>query len=95
MNWDAIGAIAEVVGAAAVIIVICLLTLARTDAYSVGLIATAAVGLMMGGFWTIAYRIFGATPNPDRNDDLALLERLGLRPEVAPMPPASRSAATG
>ena len=55
------------VGAAAAVIVVCLLTLARADAYSVGLIATAAVGLMMGSFWTIAYRIFGATSNPDRS----------------------------
>ena len=55
------------VAAAAVIIVVCLLALARTDAYTVGLGMTAAVGLMMGSFWTIAYRIFGATPNPDRS----------------------------
>lgn len=55
------------VAAAAVIVVVCLLTLARADAYTVGLGMTAAVGLMMGSFWTIAYRIFGATPNPDRS----------------------------
>jgi biotin synthase len=33
------------------------------------------------------------TPNPDANEDLELLERLGMRPEAAPADPPARDAA--
>ena len=55
------------VAGAAAIIVLCLFTLAGTDSYGVSIASVFGVGLMMGGFWTIAYRIFGASANPDRS----------------------------
>lgn len=55
------------VAGAAAIIVLCLFTLAGTDSYGVSVASVFGVGLMMGGFWTIAYRIFGASANPDRS----------------------------
>ncbi len=55
------------VAGAAAMIVLCLFTLAGTDSYIVSIASVFGVGLMMGGFWTIAYRIFGASANPDRS----------------------------
>ncbi|TQV77615.1 MFS transporter [Exilibacterium tricleocarpae] len=53
--------------AGAVIIIAALAVLQDTDSYSVSLLAVIAVGVMMGSFWAIYYRIFAATANPDRN----------------------------
>lgn len=60
-NWRVL------IAAAAAIIVLCLFTLAETGSYSVSIGSVFVIGLMMGGFWTIAYRIFGASANPDRS----------------------------
>ena len=60
-NWRVL------IGAAAAIIVLCLFTLAETGSYGVSIGSVFVIGLMMGGFWTIAYRIFGASANPDRS----------------------------
>lgn len=60
-NWRVL------IGTGAAIIILCLFTLAATDSYSVSIGSVFAIGLMMGGFWTIAYRIFGASANPDRS----------------------------
>ena len=55
------------VAAAATIIVLSLFVLAETGSYGVSIASVFAIGLMMGGFWTLAYRIFGASTNPDRS----------------------------
>ena len=55
------------VAAAATIIVLSLFVLAETGSYGVSIASVFATGLMMGSFWTIAYRIFGASANPDRS----------------------------
>jgi predicted MFS family arabinose efflux permease len=60
-NWRVL------IGTAAAIIVLCLFTLAGTGSYGVSIGSVFVIGLMMGGFWTIAYRIFGAAANPDRS----------------------------
>ncbi len=54
------------VAGAAAIIVLGLFTLAEVGSYGVNIAAVFTIGVMMGGFWTIAYRIFGAASNPDR-----------------------------
>jgi len=60
-NWRAL------IGAAAAVIVICLFVLAGSEAYGISIASVFVIGLMMGGFWTLAYRIFGASDNPDRS----------------------------
>lgn len=55
------------IAAAATIIVLSLFALAETESYGVSIATVFAIGLMMGSFWTIAYRIFGASTNPDRS----------------------------
>ncbi|MEM8815280.1 MAG: MFS transporter [Pseudomonadota bacterium] len=60
-NWRALAA------GAALLVALALLLLARLESYAASLITVLAIGLMMGGFWTVAYRIFAATPNPERS----------------------------
>ena len=55
------------IAGAAAVVVVCLWLLQGADAYLSSLATVFAIGLMMGAFWTIAYRIFGATENPDRS----------------------------
>lgn len=55
------------VAGAAVLIIIALYILQGTQAYSVSIASVGVIGLMMGTFWTIAYRIFAGTSNPDRS----------------------------
>ena len=60
-NWRALSLIAA--GA----VVTALLALARVGNYPASLAAVVAIGLMMGALWTIAYRIFSASGNPERS----------------------------
>jgi MFS family permease len=60
-NWRAlipVGA-AGVVGA--------LVVLAGSDSYLLSVASVLIVGVIMGGLWTIAYRIFSASPDPERS----------------------------
>lgn len=52
---------------ASAIIIACLWLIQAVDQYFFRLLATFVMGLMMGSFWAVAYRIFGATTNPDRS----------------------------
>ncbi len=52
---------------AAVSIIVFLHILQGAQSYSVSILSVAVVGLMMGIFWTIAYRIFAGSPDPDRS----------------------------
>lgn len=61
LNWR------TVVAAASVIIVLSLYLLQGSQSYWLSLASVCAVGVMMGSLWTIAYRIFGASSNPDRS----------------------------
>ena len=61
VNWRML-----TIGASALIIA-CLWLLQGIDAYSARFGAVALIGLSMGSFWTLAYRVFGSTENPDRS----------------------------
>ncbi len=60
-DWRAL----VVVGA--VVIVLSLFLLQGTQSYGPSLVSVFVIGLMMGSFWTVAYRIFSASSNPDRS----------------------------
>ncbi len=61
-NWRALSLVA------AGVVVAALLALARAGGnYPASLAAVLAIGLMMGALWTIAYRIFSASGNPERS----------------------------
>jgi len=51
----------------AVLIIIDLYILQETQSYGTSLVSVVIIGIMMGGFWTIAYRIFAGTSDPDRS----------------------------
>lgn len=61
LNWRLL------IGAAAALIVVALMVLAQSRSYGLSLGAVSVIGLMMGSLWTIAYRIFAASANPDRS----------------------------
>ena len=52
---------------AAGIVIAALIALARIGTYPASLATVFAIGLMMGALWTVAYRIFSATSNPERS----------------------------
>ncbi len=54
-------------GAAAAVVVAGFLVLARVENYPSSLAIVLAIGVMMGTFWTIAYRVFGGSKDPDRS----------------------------
>lgn len=60
-----------IVGAVALIIA-GFFTLGSITAFYGSLLACMAIGLAMGSFWVIAYRVFGASENPDRSFGLAI-----------------------
>ena len=60
-NWRLVSLIASVV------IIITLHLLQGSESYIFSFLCVATVGLMMGSFWAIYYRIFGRTSNPDHN----------------------------
>ena len=52
----------------AVLAVVASLTvLQSTDSYAVSILSVLVVGLMMGSLWTISYRIFSASADPERS----------------------------
>lgn len=53
--------------AASVAIVLSLYLLQQSESYGLSLVSVCMIGLMMGSFWTIAYRVFSASSNPDRS----------------------------
>ena len=55
------------VAVAAGSIIIALYILQDTQAYGVSLSSVTVIGFMMGSFWTIAYRIFAGSSDPDRS----------------------------
>ena len=61
LNWRVL----TVAGAA--VIIAGLWVLQGVDAYAVRIFSVLIIGLCMGSFWAIAYRIFGAMENPDRS----------------------------
>lgn len=61
LNWR------RVVFAASLIIVLSLYLLQGSQSFWLSLASVCAVGLMMGSLWTIAYRIFGASSDPERS----------------------------
>lgn len=60
-NWRVISIVASL------IIILALHLLQDSDTYASSLLYVSIVGLMMGSFWAIYYRIFSRTSNPDRN----------------------------
>jgi len=60
-NWRALSLIA------AGVVVAALFALARIGNYPASLAVVFAIGLMMGALWTVAYRIFSASGNPERS----------------------------
>lgn len=60
-NWRITTAVA------AALILATLYTLQKTQSYDISLLCVVIIGIMMGTFWTIAYRIFGAASDPDRS----------------------------
>ncbi|MGH8222846.1 MAG: MFS transporter [Woeseiaceae bacterium] len=55
------------IGTAAATVVLGLFAMANAASYGVSIASVLVIGVMMGGIWSIAYRIFAATPNPDRS----------------------------
>jgi hypothetical protein len=60
------------VGLAVAVILVCLRELSVGRAFAAVAGACGAMGLSMGALWVVAYRIFGASPNPDRIFGLAI-----------------------
>ena len=60
-NWRTLSLVA------AGIVIAALIALARIGTYPASLATVFAIGLMMGALWTVAYRIFSATSNPERS----------------------------
>ena len=50
----------------AAVVIAALLLLARVDGFAPSLMIVPVVGLMMGALWTVAYRIFSGSANPER-----------------------------
>ena len=60
-NWRSLSLIASA------IVIVALVVLARVGNYPASLATVFAIGLMMGALWTIAYRIFSASSDPERS----------------------------
>ncbi len=48
-------------------VVAALFVLQDAESYVLSVVSVMVVGVMMGSLWTIAYRIFSASPNPERS----------------------------
>ncbi len=66
-NWRSLSLIATG------IVIAAFLVLAQVDNYSASLATVFAIGLMMGGLWTLAYRIFSASSDPERSFAMGIL----------------------
>ena len=60
-NWR------KLVVAAAIGVTVALLLLKDAESYLLGVACVSVIGVLMGALWTIAYRIFSASPNPERS----------------------------
>lgn len=60
-NWRTLALVA------AVVVIGALISLGRADSYQASLFLVCTIGVMMGSFWTIAYRIFSASSDPERS----------------------------
>ncbi len=60
-NWRTL----TVLGAA--LTIACLWVLQGSDVYPVQILSVLLIGVCLGGFWSIAYRVFGAGADPDRS----------------------------
>ncbi len=60
------------VTAGVILIIIGFFALGTLTAFSGSVLACLMIGLAMGSFWVIAYRVFGASRNPDRSFGLAI-----------------------
>jgi len=59
-NWRKLAAVM------AAVVIAALLLLARVGGFALSFMIVPVVGLMMGAFWTVAYRIFSGSANPER-----------------------------
>ena len=66
-NWRRLAA------AMAAVVIAALLLLARLDGFALSLTIVSVVGLMMGAFWTVAYRIFSGSANPERSFSIGIV----------------------
>ena len=66
-NWRRLAA------AMAAVVIAALLLLARLDGFALSLTIVSVVGLMMGAFWTVAYRIFSGSGNPERSFSIGIV----------------------
>ena len=66
-NWRRLAA------AMAAVVIVALLLLARLDGFALSLTIVSVVGLMMGAFWTVAYRIFSGSANPERSFSIGIV----------------------
>ena len=60
-NWR------KLISTAIVGVVAALFVLQSTESYAMSVASVTVVGVMMGSLWTIAYRIFSTSPNPERS----------------------------
>ena len=66
-NWRRLAA------AMAAVVIAALLLLAGLDGFVLSLTIVSVVGLMMGAFWTVAYRIFSGSANPERSFSIGIV----------------------
>lgn len=65
--WAARVSLRAVAGVSALMVAAALLAMGALEAYAAKILVVALIGVAMGALWTIAYRIFGASANPDRS----------------------------
>ncbi|MBQ4856374.1 MFS transporter [Rhodanobacter sp. B2A1Ga4] len=70
--WSARMSPRGVIAAGVLLVWLGLASLARGIGYPLALAACSGIGLALGAFWVVAYRVFGATPNAERVFALAI-----------------------
>ena len=63
----------KLAAAMAAVVIAALLLLARVDGFALSLAIVPVVGLMMGAFWTVSYRIFSGSANPERSFSIGIV----------------------
>ena len=66
-NWRKLAVVA------AAVVIADLLLLARVDSYAMSLTLVPVIGIMMGALWTVAYRIFSGSQNPERSFSIGIV----------------------
>ena len=66
-NWRKLAAVA------AAVVIADLLLLARVESYAMSLMLVPVIGIMMGALWTVAYRIFSGSRNPERSFSIGIV----------------------